>query len=202
MRNTDLPSHKDFLFIPDKKDGDWLPTGADNFFKLSEGYRMTAQNIYEKIKELELFYKPFMANAMIFCFRQFIELRLKELHYFGAKFSGIKEDFQKTHDLIALFDDFEKEIIPCLNPNYDKKLFQAVRKLIIEFNSLDPQSMSFRYPVDKELNPSHALSNFDIDNFKDVMDKLSNFFDIWRQEIDIIESYHEELEKEFLSSLW
>lgn len=59
--------------------------------------------------------------------------------------------------------------------------------------------MSFRYPVDTNLLPNFSMQNFDIDNFKVVMDRLSNFFD-WQLEIvQELENYNSEIASEYAS---
>ena len=91
---------------------------------------------------------------------------------------------------------YTKEVLPKADPSFDKEMVSIVNKLIHEFNFIDPKSMSFRYPVDKELNPNHNLPNFDIDNFKDVMDKLANFFDSQLEILQMLEDYNAEMTAE------
>lgn len=201
MRNNDFPDGNDQLFIPEMNNNKWASSGIESFFKLSEGYRWTASIIYDKIKESEQFYKPFMVNVMVFCYRQFLELRIKELTYYGKKESYLKAEYDQVHNLIRLYDKYVIDVAPLINPNYDKKIFSIVRNLLLEFNSIDATSVSFRYPVDKKMRPSHNLLNFDIDNFKVVMDKISNFFDMQRQELEMLELYNKEMEEEYNKSM-
>ncbi len=77
-----------------------------------------------------------------------------------------------------------------------------VNRLIHEFNFIDPKSMSFRYPVDKALNPSVTMQNFDIDNFKDVMDKLANFFDCQLEIMKMLEDYNSEMATKYASYIY
>ena len=78
-------------------------------------------------------------------------------------------------------------------------MVSVVNKLLQEFNFIDPKSMSFRYPVDHDLNPIHNLQNFDIDNFKEVMDKLANFFDCQLEILQMLEDYNAEMAAEMAS---
>lgn len=95
-----------------------------------------------------------------------------------------------------LFQTYAKEVLPKADPSFDKEMVSVVNKLIHEFNFIDPKSMSFRYPVDKELNPIHNMPNFDIDNFKEVMDKLANFFDSQLEILQMLEDYNAEMAAE------
>ena len=134
---------------------------------------------------------------MIFCFRQFLELRLKELIFFGKKELFKDTDFEKKHNLCILYDDYINNVLPELDPTYDQSQVDIVHNLISEFDQIDPQSMSFRYPVDKKMNPNLRIPNLDIDNFKNVMDRLANYFDGQWELVKLLESYNEDMEAEY-----
>lgn len=58
--------------------------------------------------------------------------------------------------------------------------------------------MSFRYPVLKDDSLSILLPNMNIDNFKVIMDRLSNFLD---RQLDIMQ-HSEEMKQEMISELY
>lgn len=195
-RNNSFPTKGDKLFISIPHEGKWLPSGIDDIFKLSEGYRLSAVSLYQEIKKSEWLNKQYLSSAMIFSFRQFLEVRLKELIYIGKRELFEDPQFKATHSLEDLLQTYVSEILPQADPSYDKGMVSVVNKLIHEFNFIDPKSMSFRYPVDKELNPIHNMPNFDIDNFKEVMDKLANFFDCQLEILQMLEDYNAEMAAE------
>lgn len=199
-RNNSFPAKGDKLFISIPHEGRWLPSGIKDIFKLSEGYRLSAVSLYQEIKKNEWINKQYLSSTMIFSFRQFLEVRLKELIYIGKR--ELLEDplFKATHSLEDLFQTYAKEVLPKADPSFNKEMVSIVKKLIHEFNFIDPKSMSFRYPVDKELNPNHNLPNFDIDNFKEVMDKLANFFDSQLEILQMLEDYNAEIAAELASA--
>ena len=198
MRNDDFPTKGDKLFISIDKEK-WLPSGIKDIFKLSEGYRLSAVSLYQEIKKNEWFNRQYLSSAMVFSFRQFLEIRLKALIYLGKR--GLFEDpkFKITHNLEDLYQTYVSEILPQVDPTYDTEMVSVVNKLLQEFNFIDPKSMSFRYPVDHDLNPIHNLQNFDIDNFKEVMDKLANFFDCQLEILQMLEDYNAEMAAEMAS---
>lgn len=198
-RNNSFPAKGDKLFITIPHEGRWLPSGIKDIFKLSEGYRLSAVSLYQEIKKNEWINKQYLSSAMIFSFRQFLEVRLKELIYIGKRELFEDPQFKATHSLEDLFQTYTKEVLPKADPSFDKEMVSIVNKLIHEFNFIDPKSMSFRYPVDKELNPNHNLPNFDIDNFKEVMDKLANFFDSQLEILQMFEDYNAEMAAELAS---
>ena len=59
--------------------------------------------------------------------------------------------------------------------------------------------MSFKYPVNKKMCPALSIPNLDIDNFKNVMDKLANYFDNQWKLVKLLESYNDEMEAEYAS---
>lgn len=195
-RNNSLPTKGDKLFIPIPHEGKWLPSGIKDIFKISEGYRLAAVSLYNEIKKSEWINKQYLSSAMIFAFRQFLEVRLKELNYIGKRELFEDPQFKATHSLEDLFQTYINEILPQADPTYNKEMVDVVNKLIHEFNFIDPKSMSFRYPVDKELNPIHNMPNFDIDNFKVIMDKLANFFDCQLEILQMLEDYNAEIAAE------
>ena len=158
-RNNSFPAKGDKLFISIPHEGRWLPSGIKDIFKLSEGYRLSAVSLYQEIKKNEWINKQYLSSAMIFSFRQFLEVRLKELIYIGKRELFEDPQFKATHSLEDLFQTYTKEVLPKADPSFDKEMVSIVNKLIHEFNFIDPKSMSFRYPVDKELNPNHNLPN-------------------------------------------
>lgn len=195
----DMLTNEDRLFIPESNGTHWLPNGTNGFLNISEGYKKAAIYIYNEIKKDEWINKPFIACAMVFCFRQFLEVRLKELIYFGKKELAKEPNFKKVHNLETLFEDYVSEVLPLLDRNYDSELINIVRNIMRDFDSKDPHSMSFRYPVDKNLQATLTIPNFDIDNFKKVMDKLSIFLDEQLKLIKLLKIYNEELEEEYKS---
>lgn len=96
MRNNDLPTKGDH---PEPNGTCWLHNGVNDFFQISEGYRMAATSIYNEVKKREWVNKPYIVCVMVFCFRQFLEVRLKELVYMGKRELSEKPDFQKVYNL-------------------------------------------------------------------------------------------------------
>lgn len=198
-RNNDYPQKGDKLFISVLAEGKWLPSGIEDIFKISEGYRMSADSLYQEIKKSEWINKQYLSCTMVFAFRQFLEVRLKELIYAGKRELFNEPNFKTTHNLETLFQSYLEEVLLKIYPDFDKDMISIVNGLIHEFNFIDPKSMSFRYPVDTNLLPNFSMQNFDIDNFKVVMDRLSNFFD-WQLEIvQELENYNSEMASEYAS---
>lgn len=197
----ELPQSTDKLFIKetDPRKGAWISTPANKFLLYSEGYKEAGKRIYEYCIE-NSFYSNLLVYPMIYNFRQFLELRLKELILMGNEYVETGEDFPDEHSLMILWNKYRNELLPNIESSIDSKILDNVEKLISEFNSIDPKSMSFRYPLTKAPNRVESLkmSTIDIVNFKKTMDKLIRFFD-WQW--DMI-SHYKDLKQEMLSDMY
>ncbi|MFK1863550.1 hypothetical protein ACIXEP_17250 [Bacteroides fragilis] len=108
------------------------------------------------------------------------------------------ENFPLIHEIGKLFDDYVNNILLRIDGNFEKNLIANARNLVYELDKLDNKSMSFRYPVLKDDSPSILLPNMNIDNFKVIMDRLSNFLD---RQLDIMQ-HSEEMKQEMISELY
>jgi hypothetical protein len=183
-----LPSSTDKLFQEesDTSNGAWMKNPANKFFLYSEGYLIAANMIYESIKDSS-YRQNTLVYPMIFNYRQFIELRLKELTIMGNKYLDRDKDFEETHKLKRLWDNYRNEIITGIT-EIEQATLDNVERLIEEFEAEDPQSMNYRYPVQKLKNgegsrqESLSRDTLDLKNFKATIDKLIYFFE-WQWDL-------------------
>jgi hypothetical protein len=197
-----LPDNKDKLFKDeeDLKTGAWLDNPTNKFFLYSEGYKEAGKRLYEYCIE-NPFYNNSLIYKLIFNYRQFIELRLKELIIMGYKYLDDDEnDFPDEHSLLKLCNIYRNKILPNIDKTIEDEFLDNVERIITEFNKEDPKSMSFRYPVTRapERKASLNRSTVDIKNFKDVVDKLIYFFN-WQW--DMI-SHYEDLKQEMIADIY
>ena len=133
-----------------------------------------------------------LSYPILFLARHCMELGLKTNIRYFAKYSG-KNDFTKagTHDLANLFQAFKMHVektMANLKASYninvtkeDKQSFvelcNEVEKLNDIFHQLDKSSDAFRYPVDKDQNPSfdkgQRISILDVN---DLLEKSTLLF--------------------------
>ena len=145
---------------------------------------MAANAIYDTI-ESDTFRQNTLVYPMIFNYRQFIELQLKELSAIGNKYLYRENDFKEGHELKELWDEYRNNILKEINSNFDQAMLDNVERLIIEFVSEDPRSTNYRYPFKLLATKGAAASTrkaslnrdtLDLKNFKETIDKLVNFF--------------------------
>lgn len=132
----------------------------DHFGVFAKGYFMAAKKLCEYLLSKNSF-SDYEAYPVIFLYRHSLELYLKNVIYKSATLSFYKQikDLESRlfniHDLVKL-----AEIVAALfqklfpQNNELKNIIENVRVISIEFSSLDANSYAYRYPIDREGNPS------------------------------------------------
>ena len=196
--SAELPKQTDSLFLEetDPKKGAWITNPTNKFFLYSEGYREAGNKLYDYCVENNFFANT-LVYPLIYNYRQFLELRLKELILMGHTYIETDGDFPDERSLTKLWNIYRNELLPQIDSTIEKDTLDNVEKLINELNSIDPKSMSFRYPVTKGPNRENSIKmpTIDLENFRNSMNKLMYFFD-WQW--DMI-SHYEDLKQEMLS---
>lgn len=174
-----FPQSSDTLFkeeVPPDY-GAWLQNKGNKFYLYSEGYKEAGNRLYEFCSK-----NRFSVNTLIypvvFNYRQFIELRLKELIMMGYRLLDINKDFANEHSLLKLWVTYKNDILANIG-NVEPEILNNVERTISQFNTEDPKSMSFRYPISNSTKRNEYINRdtIDLDNFKKVIDRLVYFLD-------------------------
>ncbi|MBE9048748.1 hypothetical protein IQ255_30965 [Pleurocapsales cyanobacterium LEGE 10410] len=177
MNLKDIPwpnlSH-DLLKLGD----DWtnfaqLDFPADREVIYSEGYKEAANLIASHLQadrmKIDLLIYP-----LVFLYRHHVELSLKSIIISGNKLLDRQNQNLHHHKIDVLWIEVKDIITEIWSDHSDD--IDAVENIISQLASIDPGSFSFRYHEDKIGNSTiSALKSLDINNFKIVMDSLSNF---------------------------
>jgi hypothetical protein len=150
----------------------YLPDGwslyADAYKRAGD---LLVKHIKEKHKDQNLLIYP-----VVFLYRQYIELRLKGLIRDGNQLLDIPEEFQKHHRI----DELWKQCRRLLERVYDGPSddLEAVEDCILQFSEEDSTSMAFRYPTDKNDNPSLPnLTVINLRNLAEVIARIGSLLD-------------------------
>ncbi len=112
----------------------------------------------------------------VFLIRHYLELRLKEL-IFGLNYCIQQtKTFPTHHSLDSLWKEFIKAYTTIGQKTNDES-FSAIDDLIKEISSVDPVSMSFRYPVDKQGEQIHSLKYINLKNLRETFIRVCFVFD-------------------------
>jgi hypothetical protein len=111
----------------------------------AEGYRMGALRLVQQLGQDQ----DFLIYPVVFLYRHYLELRLKEIIALGERLAGTNRPVRPTHDLRKLWGRAEthlrREYKDC--PDHADFLadLAAARRLIEQFAELDPGATTFRY---------------------------------------------------------
>lgn len=195
-----FPNENDQLFI-EEKSPDYLAglkNPANKFFLYSEGYRKAGNELFNFYIKHN-FYRNKLVYPLIFVYRQFLELRLKELIIMGYDYIPEQKDFPDEHSLTTLWKIYRYDVIIKIE-QVDKEILDNVEKIISQFQSEDPKSFAFRYPVTKAPDRQYTITRNTIDlvNFKDVIEKLIYFLDYQWEMI----SHYKDMRTELLADIY
>ena len=158
----------------------------------AKGYRIAAESMFERVSS-EGRHMDSTVYPLVFLWRQYLELRLKQaiLTGHGILNEGERADLLLTHSLSKLWRKAEPilcKVVPEANEET-----AAASEIIAQFDALDPDSMAFRYPVSRD---GHATvprrSNLCLQNFDCVMRQLARY-------LDDVTSYFDHVEGELLA---
>lgn len=174
LRTPELPVHTDAMFTSAE---DWWNNACLNYMQdgwtfYASGYKEAADLLVER-SERNRGSLDTLVYPILFLYRQYLELEIKNLIRLGRQLEDIDESFPKHHRLNDLWDTCSK-ILRRIAPGDSLEEQNQIGRLIREFCKVDPLSMAFRYPEDRDGKPSlPSLSHINVLNTKVVIGKIS-----------------------------
>ena len=200
--------------INDTNDSPW-PRKGDTFFESADdwyhnacvnwssdswdlyavGYKRAGDILVDHITDTQL-EQDFLVFPIVFNYRQYIELQSKQLIRVGHRLLDKHEPFPRTHNLQALWS-ICRALISGVEPNGSKADLEAVDDAIAQFCSVDLTSEGFRYPVNRDGDPSlpEALRIINLRQLRDAMNRLAAFFDAVSTMFSVYLDYKYEMER-------
>lgn len=141
----------------------------------SEGYKIAARELTQDYGNRLTTEKDTLAFPIIFLYRQYIELTLKDLiRELDNELGHTRDDKILTfHKLLPLWDEAIQLYEKFIKSNGITLIFtsglksEKSRLIVNQFNEIDENSFSFRYATDKEGNKNlEELNYISVDNFK------------------------------------
>jgi len=187
MIDHDLRSPAD---LPWPRKGDVLFEAADDwchnacinlqFFNwdwYASGYKHAGDVLVQHVIDTRD-HRDTLVFPIVFNYRQYLELRLKELIVVGRTLSDEAGEFPPTHNLRTLWDTC-RVIIAQSDVGATDADFDAIDDAITQFCAADSGSDSFRYPVDRDGNPSipDHLRVINLRQLRDRVDALATFLE-------------------------
>ena len=160
-------------------------------------YKDTADYLVEHATRIG---QDFVVYPIMFLYRHYIELRLKEMLYLLQKLQNMQVNEYKEHNILKLWKKTIATLQNTSNGDYYREcspiVFDTIRDRLEEFNKLDPRSLSFRYPTDFD-NPEFAEERktlFNLQQAKEVMGEIAKFLDGYTYGLDAFLEMKEEYE--------
>jgi hypothetical protein len=185
--DTSWPEKGDKLFISDPNS--WhnahIYYRGDDWHQYITGYKRAGDILITHAKDT-MSNQDYIVLPVVFLYRQYLELQLKQLIRDGRALLDQSPEFPKTHDLGKLWNECSQVLSQVFLEDTDDETSTeirddslAIRECIEQFASIDPTSMAFRYPVGKEgevLLPDDARV-INLSNLADVINKIANYLD-------------------------
>lgn len=169
-----LPSAEDRLFTSQE---DWWNNAClnwchDGWWLYASGYKDAADLLVQRVEERSAG-QDSLVYPVLFLYRQYLELQIKDLIRQAHRLQDIAGDFPKHHRIDNLWEACHK-LISEISPGDSVAELKEITRLIGEFSEVDPTSTAFRYPQDKDGNPSlPGISHINLRNVREVIGKIS-----------------------------
>lgn len=151
----------------------------------AQGYRRAADALVDLVEG-----EPpddVLLLPIVFLYRHFVELTLKDICLKLVSLCHVAFDPKQitTHKLVPLWE-FLKAHMNCIRDEMqDKEIVPALDKLLGELSDLDPDSMHFRYAVDKNFDNVVLPRSLSMETLKSTMEKIYNGFSYIEAGIDL-----------------
>jgi hypothetical protein len=146
----------------------------DGVYPYGVGYRQAGEILLRWVLDQQSD-QDFLVYPIVFLFRHHVELMLKQIIVLAARFRGEYVDFPHGHSLGCLWAQCKPQLVAIHGP---EAVLEPVEALVIELESMDPGSDSFRYHLDGRGRPTlPGVTHINLHHFADVMDGLTNFLD-------------------------
>ena len=201
LTEVDLPwpQKGDELFVAGE---DWWHNAclnylADDWVLYANGYKQAADTLVEYVRETHS-NQDTLVFPIVFLYRQYLELRLKQLIRDGHQLLDQSPGFPKRHELDKLWNECRR-VLSGLEPAVPSDDLEAVDDAISQFSAVDPTSQVFRYPTDRDGKRSLPvdLLYINLRNLAEVMDRVSGFLEATAMMMSVHLEQKREIEREY-----
>jgi hypothetical protein len=158
-----------FIETKDSENNSRIHKTLEKWLYYAEGYKIAAELIENKLLENPE-KQDFLIYPLVYTYRHYIELKLKEIIVEGHGILSKTKDFQKeNHDLIKLWIEFQRTMKLVYKDEYQAPP-PTIEKKIKELHDTDKNSDGFRYPINQK--GKQNLENLKIINFRNFKDEV------------------------------
>jgi len=166
-----------------------LDMASRTFSSYAIAYRQAAERLVSCALRSRTEYPDLAVLPVIFVYRHYLELALKNILCLGRRCSLGKVGMSKTHDLSELWGQ-TRLVLEELSPGNHPVELAVVERCVLEFHRHDKSSEESRYPVDKKgcRRSLQSLARVDLRNLKKGMVGVANFLDGCADGVDYMNS--------------
>lgn len=142
------------------------------------GYKAAADSLVERIIKTGQ-HQDSLVFPICYLYRQYIELRLKEIIQSGRRLLDEPGDFPQHHNISHLWDTAVSILKKVSDGKLEPPAFLLLPSHVVtEFSKIDPVSFAFRYPSDKKgANPLEGLSHINLRRVADYVNVFAKAMD-------------------------
>lgn len=160
------------------------------------GFKTAADMLVERLQENNSHIDA-IVYPICFLYRQYLELRLKEIIKSGYDLLDEPQKFQPTHNLVRLWED-AREPIGRIFQEEDQSSLTAIDSVVEQFSKIDAHSFSFRYPVDKKDSPSlPGVKYINVVDLKNEIDKAELILEGISIGVSVYIDHKDDMKREF-----
>jgi hypothetical protein len=156
----------------------FLPNPMGDFGIFAKGYTLAADRLAGILLAAPRF-SNYEAYPVVFLYRHALELALKHIIYSTAQLAAftsldaVENRLQNTHDLTQL-SGTAHAILVRLFPRDEllRQTLVVVTETCQEFSEIDPQSKSYRYPIDRK--GQHSSKQHRLVNLRSFAERMSS----------------------------
>ena len=151
----------------------WIPESARDWHQYARGYQSAYEELLLKWERHDM--RPdSLIYPIIFLCRHYVELRLKELIQMSISLLQVSGDWKYGHRIDKLWLHVRPHI-QTIWPGENENELNNIETLILEFSSVDPSCMEFRYPTDLAGKLFlQKIQRLDVVHFKKTMSQLTS----------------------------
>lgn len=177
ISSVKFPESSDQLFTIQE---DWWNNACinwnwDKWSIYADGYKSAADILTKQIESrAQGALQDTLVYPIVFLYRQYLELALKGLLQDARRLQDIDKPLPLHHRIDDLWREC-RELLRQISPGDSEKELDQITRLFKDFSKVDPTSMAFRYPHDKNGTPSlDGLTHINLRVLRETMDGISN----------------------------
>jgi hypothetical protein len=162
------------------------------------GFKLAGETIFESITE-KRHEVDTLVYPLVFNYRQYIELSLKDIIMLCRGFLDIEEKEPFGHEFSKLWPKCRQLLERCY-PKEPRDEINIIEKHLERFTQVDPRSTAFRYgSVDDKTEEFLDIERLNVRNLHEVVSRIGGFLDSVRCDLQVKLEWKVKMEFEYLS---